>query len=147
MKRSGGHRIPGLNCCGQGRMCYRWSKRYCWGGRRRRCCVFLGHTCKNTHLVFFFPKSLRGTFLLFHKSRGFSGQKSPALPLHPPVRRMVGFFFCFGVHTRDVLLQRKTGVSYSPELAETAIIPWSVPSFPCCGSPQELHTFRLGRGW
>jgi len=35
MKRSGGHRIPGLNCCGQGRMCYRWSKRYCGlrGGR------------------------------------------------------------------------------------------------------------------
>uniref|UniRef100_A0A8C5X4I3 Phospholipase n=1 Tax=Malurus cyaneus samueli TaxID=2593467 RepID=A0A8C5X4I3_9PASS len=28
MKRSGGHRIPGLNCCGQGRMCYRWSKRW-----------------------------------------------------------------------------------------------------------------------
>ncbi|XP_064348871.1 phospholipase D1 isoform X4 [Camelus dromedarius] len=27
MKRSGGHRIPGLNCCGQGRACYRWSKR------------------------------------------------------------------------------------------------------------------------
>ncbi|XP_049723073.1 phospholipase D1 isoform X2 [Elephas maximus indicus] len=27
MKRSGGHRIPGLNCCGQGRVCYRWSKR------------------------------------------------------------------------------------------------------------------------
>lgn len=26
-KRSGGHRIPGLNCCGQSRMCYRWSKR------------------------------------------------------------------------------------------------------------------------
>ncbi|KAJ6660957.1 hypothetical protein lerEdw1_016977 [Lerista edwardsae] len=28
MKRSGGHRIPGLNCCGQGRLCYRWSKRW-----------------------------------------------------------------------------------------------------------------------
>lgn len=28
MKRSGGHRIPGLNCCGQGRACYRWSKRW-----------------------------------------------------------------------------------------------------------------------
>uniref|UniRef100_A0A8C3RRY4 Phospholipase n=1 Tax=Chelydra serpentina TaxID=8475 RepID=A0A8C3RRY4_CHESE len=28
MKRSGGHRIPGLNCCGQGRVCYRWSKRW-----------------------------------------------------------------------------------------------------------------------
>nr|XP_013800635.1 PREDICTED: phospholipase D1-like [Apteryx mantelli mantelli] len=28
MKRSGGHRIPGLKCCGQGRMCYRWSKRW-----------------------------------------------------------------------------------------------------------------------
>ncbi|XP_067157723.1 phospholipase D1 isoform X5 [Apteryx mantelli] len=28
MKRSGGHRIPGLQCCGQGRMCYRWSKRW-----------------------------------------------------------------------------------------------------------------------
>uniref|UniRef100_A0A670IPG4 Phospholipase n=1 Tax=Podarcis muralis TaxID=64176 RepID=A0A670IPG4_PODMU len=27
MKRSGGHRIPGLNCCGQGQLCYRWSKR------------------------------------------------------------------------------------------------------------------------
>lgn len=26
-KRSGGHRIPGLNCCGQSKMCYRWSKR------------------------------------------------------------------------------------------------------------------------
>ncbi|XP_043378313.1 phospholipase D1 isoform X2 [Chelonia mydas] len=28
MKRSGGHRIPGLNCCGQGSVCYRWSKRW-----------------------------------------------------------------------------------------------------------------------
>lgn len=28
MKRSGGHRIPGLNCCGQGKVCYRWSKRW-----------------------------------------------------------------------------------------------------------------------
>ncbi|CAI5775883.1 phospholipase D1 [Podarcis lilfordi] len=28
MKRSGGHRIPGLNCCGQGQLCYRWSKRW-----------------------------------------------------------------------------------------------------------------------
>nr|XP_056705473.1 phospholipase D1 [Euleptes europaea] len=28
MKRSGGHRIPGLNCGGQGRLCYRWSKRW-----------------------------------------------------------------------------------------------------------------------
>uniref|UniRef100_A0A8C7ZC91 Phospholipase n=1 Tax=Oryzias sinensis TaxID=183150 RepID=A0A8C7ZC91_9TELE len=27
-KRSGGHRIPGLNCCGQNRACYRWSKRW-----------------------------------------------------------------------------------------------------------------------
>ncbi|XP_072110983.1 phospholipase D1-like isoform X2 [Mobula birostris] len=28
MKRSGGHRIPGLNCCGRNQMCYRWSKRW-----------------------------------------------------------------------------------------------------------------------
>ncbi|XP_036098595.1 phospholipase D1 isoform X4 [Molossus molossus] len=28
MKRSGGHRIPGMNCCGQGRACYRWSRRW-----------------------------------------------------------------------------------------------------------------------
>ncbi|XP_012692381.1 phospholipase D1a [Clupea harengus] len=28
LKRSGGHRIPGLNCCGQGKVCYRWSKRW-----------------------------------------------------------------------------------------------------------------------
>ncbi|XP_041966255.1 phospholipase D1a isoform X2 [Alosa sapidissima] len=27
-KRSGGHRIPGINCCGQGKVCYRWSKRW-----------------------------------------------------------------------------------------------------------------------
>uniref|UniRef100_A0AAX7T709 Phospholipase n=1 Tax=Astatotilapia calliptera TaxID=8154 RepID=A0AAX7T709_ASTCA len=27
LKRSGGHRIPGMNCCGRSRMCYRWSKR------------------------------------------------------------------------------------------------------------------------
>ncbi|CAI9595461.1 unnamed protein product [Staurois parvus] len=27
-KRSGGHRIPGLNCCGQRSVCYRWSKRW-----------------------------------------------------------------------------------------------------------------------
>ncbi|XP_023997801.2 LOW QUALITY PROTEIN: phospholipase D1 [Salvelinus sp. IW2-2015] len=26
-KRSGGHRIPGLNCCGHSEVCYRWSKR------------------------------------------------------------------------------------------------------------------------
>uniref|UniRef100_A0AAX7SDM5 Phospholipase n=1 Tax=Astatotilapia calliptera TaxID=8154 RepID=A0AAX7SDM5_ASTCA len=28
LKRSGGHRIPGMNCCGRSRMCYRWSKRW-----------------------------------------------------------------------------------------------------------------------
>ncbi|XP_077591614.1 phospholipase D1-like [Stigmatopora nigra] len=28
LKRSGGHRIPGLNCCDQTKMCYRWSKRW-----------------------------------------------------------------------------------------------------------------------
>uniref|UniRef100_A0A3Q3WSA9 Phospholipase n=1 Tax=Mola mola TaxID=94237 RepID=A0A3Q3WSA9_MOLML len=28
LKRSGGHRIPGLNCCGHNKMCYRWSKRW-----------------------------------------------------------------------------------------------------------------------
>lgn len=28
MKKSGGYRIPGLNCCGQGSVCYRWSKRW-----------------------------------------------------------------------------------------------------------------------
>ncbi|KAK5849809.1 hypothetical protein PBY51_014114 [Eleginops maclovinus] len=28
LKRSGGHRIPGLNCCGRSQMCYRWSKRW-----------------------------------------------------------------------------------------------------------------------
>ncbi|TKS87343.1 Phospholipase D1 [Collichthys lucidus] len=28
LKRSGGHRIPGINCCGRSRMCYRWSKRW-----------------------------------------------------------------------------------------------------------------------
>uniref|UniRef100_H2U5X9 Phospholipase n=1 Tax=Takifugu rubripes TaxID=31033 RepID=H2U5X9_TAKRU len=27
-KRSGGHRIPGMNCCGQNQVCYRWSKRW-----------------------------------------------------------------------------------------------------------------------
>ncbi|XP_053268756.1 phospholipase D1 [Pleuronectes platessa] len=27
-KRSGGHRIPGLNCCGRSNICYRWSKRW-----------------------------------------------------------------------------------------------------------------------
>uniref|UniRef100_A0A8D0AF63 phospholipase D n=1 Tax=Sander lucioperca TaxID=283035 RepID=A0A8D0AF63_SANLU len=27
-KRSGGHRIPGMNCCGQSQACYRWSKRW-----------------------------------------------------------------------------------------------------------------------
>uniref|UniRef100_A0A665WIF5 Phospholipase n=1 Tax=Echeneis naucrates TaxID=173247 RepID=A0A665WIF5_ECHNA len=27
-KRSGGHRIPGMNCCGQSQVCYRWSKRW-----------------------------------------------------------------------------------------------------------------------
>lgn len=27
-KRSGGHRIPGLNCCGRSKICYRWSKRW-----------------------------------------------------------------------------------------------------------------------
>lgn len=30
LKRSGGHRIPGLNCCGHSKMCYRWSKRSVW---------------------------------------------------------------------------------------------------------------------
>ncbi|XP_060949464.1 phospholipase D1 [Limanda limanda] len=27
-KRSGGHRIPGLNCCGRSNICYHWSKRW-----------------------------------------------------------------------------------------------------------------------
>lgn len=27
-KRSGGHRIPGMNCCGHNEICYRWSKRW-----------------------------------------------------------------------------------------------------------------------
>ncbi|XP_031439630.1 phospholipase D1 isoform X2 [Clupea harengus] len=27
-KRSGGQRIPGLNCCGHSKICYRWSKRW-----------------------------------------------------------------------------------------------------------------------
>ncbi|XP_056281661.1 phospholipase D1a isoform X2 [Pseudoliparis swirei] len=27
-KRSGGHRIPGINCCGHNQACYRWSKRW-----------------------------------------------------------------------------------------------------------------------
>ncbi|XP_068558429.1 phospholipase D1a [Cebidichthys violaceus] len=27
-KRSGGHRIPGMNCCGHSQACYRWSKRW-----------------------------------------------------------------------------------------------------------------------
>ncbi|KAK0132013.1 Phospholipase D1 [Merluccius polli] len=27
-KRSGGHRIPGMNCCGHSKACYRWSKRW-----------------------------------------------------------------------------------------------------------------------
>ncbi|KAG1924579.1 phospholipase D1, partial [Pimephales promelas] len=27
-KRSGGHRIPGMNCCGRNEVCYRWSKRW-----------------------------------------------------------------------------------------------------------------------
>lgn len=26
-KRSGGHRVPGLTCCGRDQVCYRWSKR------------------------------------------------------------------------------------------------------------------------
>ncbi|XP_067879742.1 phospholipase D2-like [Heterodontus francisci] len=28
VKRSGGHRIPGLNCCGRHNVCYQWSKRW-----------------------------------------------------------------------------------------------------------------------
>ncbi|XP_040926409.1 phospholipase D1 isoform X2 [Betta splendens] len=28
LKRSGGHRIPGINCCGHSKICYRWSKRW-----------------------------------------------------------------------------------------------------------------------
>uniref|UniRef100_A0A672ZA81 Phospholipase n=1 Tax=Sphaeramia orbicularis TaxID=375764 RepID=A0A672ZA81_9TELE len=28
LKRSGGHRIPGLNCCGRSKICYHWSKRW-----------------------------------------------------------------------------------------------------------------------
>ncbi|XP_004716185.1 phospholipase D2 isoform X1 [Echinops telfairi] len=27
-KRSGGHRVPGFNCCGRDQVCYRWSKRW-----------------------------------------------------------------------------------------------------------------------
>ncbi|XP_045926803.1 phospholipase D1-like [Micropterus dolomieu] len=28
LKRSGGHRIPGMNCCGRSKICYHWSKRW-----------------------------------------------------------------------------------------------------------------------
>uniref|UniRef100_A0A3B3TM77 phospholipase D n=1 Tax=Poecilia latipinna TaxID=48699 RepID=A0A3B3TM77_9TELE len=28
LKRSGGHRFPGLNCCGRSKICYHWSKRW-----------------------------------------------------------------------------------------------------------------------
>lgn len=36
-KRSGGHRIPGMNCCGHSKACYRWSK---------RCVITSVHTCR-----------------------------------------------------------------------------------------------------
>lgn len=78
MKRSGGHRIPGLNCCGQGRMCYRWSKRYCWNGQRWQYCVILGHT--KMLICLFLPEGLWRRPLLFYKSHRFSGEKGPSSP-------------------------------------------------------------------
>lgn len=55
-KRSGGHRIPGMNCCGQNQVCYRWSKR-CVNRHKYTCTgwavthsftrrLILKHTCK-----------------------------------------------------------------------------------------------------
>lgn len=76
MKRSGGHRIPGLNCCGQGRMCYRWSKRYCWAGTG-------GDAHKNPHLSFS-SKTLWERILLFlRKPQNFrlKGPVGYSLPL------------------------------------------------------------------
>lgn len=145
MKRSGGHRIPGLNCCGQGRMCYRWSKRYCWGRRRWRCYVLLGHTYKNPHLSFSPPKSVRER-LAFYKSHGFFRSKQPLgySPHHPPVWRRVGFF---------LLLWSSQKGPVAPEENWDFLQPWAGrngnnrpvrASFPCCGSTQGLRAF--GRG-
>lgn len=103
MKRSGGHRIPGLNCCGQGRMCYRWSKRYCWAGTG-------GDAHKNPHLSFSSKNSLGENLAFFTKATEFQVEGARRLfPASPFC--VVDFFFCFGVHGRDMLLQRKSGIS------------------------------------
>lgn len=43
-KRSGGHRIPGMNCCGHSQACYRWSK---------RCVVTFVHVFRSLSLSIF----------------------------------------------------------------------------------------------
>lgn len=89
MKRSGGHRIPGLNCCGQGRMCYRWSKRYCWGGRGGDAMCFLG--TQKSPSVFLPKKSVRENLAFFAKGVDFQvGRARELFPASPFC--VVGFF-------------------------------------------------------
>uniref|UniRef100_A0A671XYP8 Phospholipase n=1 Tax=Sparus aurata TaxID=8175 RepID=A0A671XYP8_SPAAU len=40
-KRSGGHRIPGMNCCGHSQACYRWSKRCGWLVVKDSCLLYM----------------------------------------------------------------------------------------------------------
>lgn len=42
-KRSGGHRIPGMNCCGRNEVCYRWSKRYLFIKQKKFCWIPQGN--------------------------------------------------------------------------------------------------------
>jgi len=104
---------------------------------------------RKSSFVSFSPKVCEGDSCFFTKSPAFQVKSVRRLiPPHPPVQRMVSFFFCAGVQSRrDVLLQRETGICHSPKLAEVAIIPWSVPSFPRSGSVRGLRAFRRGQGW
>lgn len=145
MKRSGGHRIPGLNCCGQGRMCYRWSKRYCWGGRRWRCYVLLGHAYKNPHSSFSPPKSVRESLAFLQKSWIFQVKTAPRLfPPHPSPSCVEegGFFLLLWISQKGPVAPEENWDFL--QLAEMAIIARSVPSFPSCGSTWALSAFGMG---
>lgn len=111
-------------------------------------CAPWAHVQKSS-FVFFSPKVCEGETCFLQKSWIFQVKTAPRL--FPPITRLCGggwvFFFCFGVHRRDLLLRRKIGISCSPELAEMAIIARSVPAFPAVGAPRGSVPLGGGHSW
>lgn len=129
MKRSGGHRIPGLNCCGQGRMCYRWSKRYCWGDRAGDAMCSPG--TQKSPFVFLSKKICGRESCFFYGSHRYSGLKglwaTPCLTLLSG-----GFFLLFWSSQKGHVTPEK--IWDFLELTEMVVTSQTAPSFPCCES-------------